>query len=721
MKKLFKFLTVIFLLGAVFIFFRFDLGRFVSLNYLKEQKLTLDAYTELYPARVIASYLMVYIACTALSLPGAAILTLAGGALFGLWRGTFMVSVASSVGATLAFLVSRFLLRDVIQLRFREKLATVNEGVSRDGSIYLFTLRLIPVFPFFVVNLVMGLTPMPIWQFFFVSQLGMLPGTFVFVNAGTQIGQLESVQGILSPPLLFSFALLGFFPLVAKKAIELGKARKLMRRVRRPRRFDYNVVVIGAGSGGLVSAYIAATVKAKVALIEKHKMGGDCLNTGCVPSKALIKSARVLSSIRRHREFGFRQASVDFDFGEVMERVQRVIKKVAPHDSVERYRSLGVECFEGTAKIVTPYTVEVAGKTLTTRSIIIATGGRPAGLQLKGADQIHTFDSDTIWDLRKRPERLLVLGGGPIGCELAQCFERLGSKVTLVQRGPVILPREDREASDQVLQSFRRDGMTVLVDHVAKEFRIEGEKKFLICEHAGQEITVPFDEALVALGRRANVTGFGLEDLEIRLTPQKTIETDSFLRTNYPNIFAVGDVAGPYQFTHTASHQAWYAAVNSLFGHFKKFRVDYRVVPWCTFTDPEVARVGLSETEAKAKGIPHEVTLYGIDDLDRAIADEEDHGLVKILTVPGSDRILGAMITGDHAGDYIVEFVAAMKHGFGLNKILSTIHIYPTLGEANKYAAGVWKRNHVPQRVLTWVERYHRWMRQGLALLFVFG
>ncbi len=710
-KTILKVAVVLLVASAVFAFFKYDLGRYLTLEYLKAQQSALQTYYEANRAETIAIYMGVYILSTALSLPGATILTLAGGGLFGLGLGLLIVSFASTIGATAAFLVSRFLLRDTVQAKFKDKLAAINEGIAKDGAFYLFTLRLIPAFPFFVINLVMGLTPLTVWQYFFVSQVGMLPGTAVYVNAGTQLSQITSLKGILSPQLLLSFALLGLFPLFVKGLMGYFKNRKYLRRYQKPSKFDYNAIVIGAGSGGLVSAYIAATVKAKVCLIEKHKMGGDCLNTGCVPSKALIKSAKVLSYIRRHKEFGLKEASVEFEFADVMERVQKVIRTVEPHDSVQRYTSLGVECLSGEAKILSPYEVEVNGNRLTTKNIILATGGRPAAPSLPGAEKIKHYDSDTIWSLRQKPAKFLVLGGGPIGAEIAQCFQRLGSQVTLVQKGSQILPREDREAVEIVQESFRRDGMTLLLDHAAKAFVVEGSKKFLVCEHAGREVKVEFDEVMVALGRKANVKGFGLEALDVKLTKQGTVEVDPYLRTNYPNIYAVGDVAGPYQFTHMASHMAWFAAVNALFGALRKFKVDYSVVPWCTFTDPEVARVGLSETEAKEKNIPHEVTVYGIDDLDRAIADQEAHGVVKVLTVPGKDTILGAMITGDHAGDYIVEFVSAMKHGFGLNKILGTIHIYPTWAEANKYAAGVWKKKHAPEGLLAWVETFHRWRR----------
>jgi pyruvate/2-oxoglutarate dehydrogenase complex dihydrolipoamide dehydrogenase (E3) component/uncharacterized membrane protein YdjX (TVP38/TMEM64 family) len=667
-----------------------------------------QSWYQAHPWQTVAGFFAVYVAATALSLPGAAtLLTLAAGATFGLLWGVVLVSFASSLGATAAFLVSRFILRDWVQERFGRQLQGINDGVAREGAFYLFTLRLIPAVPFFVINLAMGLTALRAWTFYWVSQAGMLAGTLVYVNAGTQLAAIESPAGILSPGLIGAFLLLGIFPLVAKRLLDAWKARKVYARWRRPAKFDRNLVVIGAGSAGLVSAYIAATVRAKVTLVEKHRMGGDCLNTGCVPSKALIKTAKVLSLARRGESFGLKKTNIEFDFADVMERVQRVVKTIEPHDSVERYRSLGVEVLQGEATITSPWTVEVDGRPLTTRAIVVAAGARPFVPPIPGLEGIEVLTSDTLWDLRKLPRRLLVLGGGPIGCELAQAFARLGSQVIQVEMLPRLLAREDPEVSEMVRKRFVEEGVDVRLEHVA--VRIEG--KALLCEHEGRQVRIEFDQFLCAVGRVANTSGYGLEQLGIPLTRSRTIATNEFLQTIYPNIYACGDVAGPYQFTHTAAHQAWYAAVNALFGGLRKYRADYSVIPWATFTDPEVARVGLNETEAKERGVAYEVTTYGIDDLDRAIADEAAHGMVKVLTAPGKDRILGATIVGEHAGELLVEFVSAMKHGIGLNKILGTIHIYPTLAEANKYAAGAWKKAHAPQGLLRKVERFHAWMR----------
>ncbi|TXI76043.1 MAG: pyridine nucleotide-disulfide oxidoreductase [Dechloromonas sp.] len=709
-----KLAIVVIIAGALAAFFALDLGQYLSLSALKARQAEFAAFREANPWLAGGAYFLVYVLVTALSLPGAALLTLAGGAVFGLGWGLLIVSFASTIGATLAFLMARYLLRDWVTARFGNRLKGIDEGIRRDGAFYLFTLRLVPAFPFFLINLLMGLTAMKASTYFWVSQIGMLAGTVVYVNAGTQLAQIESLAGIVSPGLLASFVLLGIFPLLARKLVDLVQARRVYAGWARPARFDRNLVVIGAGAAGLVTAYIAAAVKARVTLVEKHRMGGDCLNTGCVPSKALIRSAKLLAQMRRSAHYGIAQTEARWSFADIMDRVQRVVADIAPHDSVARYTELGVEVISGTAKIVSPWAVEITAEDgsrqqLTTRSIVIATGARPFVPPIPGLAEVSHYTSETVWSLRELPPRLVVLGGGPIGCELAQPFARLGSQVTQVEMAPRLMMREDPEVSEMVRQRFTAEGITVALEHAAKRFERDGEQQVLVAEHAGQEVRIPFDAVLVAVGRAANLKGYGLEELGIPVA--RTVETNEFLQTKFPNIYAAGDVAGPYQFTHTAAHQAWYAAVNALFDPFKKFRADYAVIPWATFVEPEVARVGLNELEAKEKGVAYELSVYGIDDLDRAIADGEAHGFVKVLTVPGKDRILGVTIVGEHAGDLIAEYVLAMKQGIGLNKILGTIHIYPTLAEANKYAAGVWKRAHAPQGLLKWVARFHDWRR----------
>ena len=709
-----KLLLLVGVIAAIAAFFWLDLGRFLTLDTIKSQQAALAAYRDANWPLAAGVFFGAYVLVTALSLPGALIMTLAAGAIFGLLWGTLIVSFASSIGATGAFLAARTLLRESLQARYGEKLKAINDGMARDGAFYLFALRLVPLFPFFVINLVMGLTSIKARTFYWVSQLGMLAGTLAYVNAGTQLAGISSVRGLLSPGLIGAFVLLGVFPLIAKKIVALLKARKVYAGFTRPKSFDRNLIVIGAGAGGLVSSYIAAAVKAKVTLIEKHKMGGDCLNYGCVPSKALLRSAKLMSHIDRASEFGVENASGQANFAKVMERVQQVVEEIEPHDSVARYTGLGVECLMGEATLIDPWTVQVNGQRLTAPHIVLATGAAPFVPPIPGLQEAGYYTLDTLWELREQPKRLVVLGGGPIGCELTQAFVRLGSSVTQVEMLPRIMLREDPEVSELVLRKFLAEGVDVRLNTKAKAVVVEGGQKFLVCEKGGVEERIGFDAILVAVGRAARLKGYGLETLGIKTG--KTIEVNEFLQTSLPNIYAVGDVAGPYQFTHTAAHMAWYAAVNTLFGKLLwarggAFKVDYSVVPWATFTEPEVARVGLNETEAKERNIAYEVVSYGIDDLDRAIADGEGHGFVKVLTVPGSDKILGVTIVGEHAGDLIAEYVLAMKHGLGMNKILGTIHIYPTLAEANKYAAGLWKQAHKPEGLLRWVEKFHTWQR----------
>lgn len=706
-----KFLLLAFVLAVFFAAYKTGLTDYLTFAQLKARQADLQMFYESNPWQMLGGYFALYVLCTALSLPGATILTLGAGAVFGLLNGVVLVSFASTLGATLAFLFTRYLLRSTVEAKFKSQIDSINNGIDKEGAFYLFTLRLVPVFPFFLINMVMGLTKMSVITYAFVSQLGMLLGTTVYVNAGTQLSRLESATGILSPAILGSFVLLGLLPLATKRIIDILKARKVYRGFKKPTHFDYNLIAIGGGSAGLVTAYISAAVKAKVALIEKHKMGGDCLNTGCVPSKALIKTAKLVHSTKRAEEFGLKPLKAEVDFPAVMERINQVIAKIEPHDSIERYTSLGVDCISGEAEIVSPWEVRVNGKILTTKNIVLATGASPLVPPIPGLRDVSPLTSENLWQLKSKPKRLAVLGGGPIGCEMAQAFARIGSEVTLVEASDRILVREDVDVSHEVLKSFTNDDVRVLTKHKAVSFGIENEEKWLLADGPEGQTKVYFDQVLVALGRKANTKVPGLEKLNLELSPTGTFAHDDLLRTKYPNIFVCGDCAGPYQFTHTAAHQAWYAAVNALFSPFKTFKVDYRVIPWTTFTEPEVARVGLSESEAKAKGIEFEVTRYGLDDLDRAIADGDDHGFVKVITPKGGDQILGATIVGVHAGDLLAEFILAMKWGIGLNKILGTIHAYPTFSEATKYTAGNWKKAHKPEVVLRWVEKFHAWRR----------
>jgi len=712
-----KFALAFAVIAIVSTIFALGIVDYLTLESFRAQQAEFQTFVAGNYAAAVATYFFAYIAVTALSIPGAVVMTLIGGALFGLIAGTVIISFASTIGATLAFLFARFLFRDSIERRFAATAERIAAGMQKDGAYYLFTLRLVPSFPFFAINLAMALTRIKAWTFAWVSQTGMLAGTLVYVNAGTQISRIESVGDIASPQLIGSFVLLGVFPLLTKKIITAIAAKRKLKGHKKPRRFDANLVVIGAGAAGLVTSYIAAAAKAKVVLIEKSAMGGDCLNTGCVPSKALIRSASIAADIKRAAEFGLDSGDLKIDFPKIMQRVRDVIHRIEPHDSVERYTALGVECITGQAVIDGPYSVTVNDRTITTRSIVIAAGGEPFVPPITGLADIDALTSDNLWALEELPPRLAILGGGPIGCEMAQAFSRLGSTVTLIEMAPKILIKEDDDVSGAVTERFEREGIRILTGYRAEQFTSVDGQTHICCKSADEsntaavELTVECDRVLVAVGRRANTSELGLDKLGIETNPNGTITVNEYLQATYPNIFACGDVAGPYQLTHAAGHQGWYCAMNAMFGRFRKFRVDYSVLPWAVFTDPEVARVGLNEQEAAEKSIACEVTRYGIDDLDRAIADGEASGFVKVLTPPGSDKILGVMIVGPHAGDLIAEFVTAMKNGLGLKKILNTIHIYPTLAEANKLAAGEWQKAHIPQHLIEISARLLRWMR----------
>jgi len=706
-------------LGLVAAYFLLDPGQYLggacggqlfSLECFNSQRSALHDLVAANGLIAAAVFFGIYVLVTALSVPGAAVMTLIGGALFGLFEGLLLVSFASAIGATLAFLIARFVLGDVVQKRFGQRLTALNRGVEKDGAFYLFALRLVPVFPFFVINLAMGLTPLPTRTFYWVSQLGMLPGTLVYVNAGTQLGQIQSLSGILTPGLIGSFVLLGLFPLIARKTLDWFATRKALHGYDKPTHFDRNVIVIGAGSAGLVSALIAATVKAKVTLIEKSAMGGDCLNTGCVPSKALIRTARLVHEIRHSERFGLHTASVDFSFADVMQRVKSVVATIAPHDSMARFESLGVDCISASARVIDPWTVETDdGKRLTARSIILATGAQPFVPPIDGLADIDYLTADNLWDLAELPPRLAVMGGGPIGCEMAQAFARLGSQVTLIEQGERVLSVEDEDISAQIQRFFDDEGIDVRTGHKVVRVEQASDATLLVCETDTGEQTITVDRVLVAVGRRARTTGMGLEDLGVAVDAK--IVVNEKLQTHVPTIYACGDAIDGYQLTHAASHEAWHATVNALFGSFKTFAVDYSKMPWCTFTDPQVAHVGHNEQSACKANIEYEVTRYDLAELDRAIAESAAHGVVKVLTVPGKDTVLGATIVGEAAGELITEFVTAMEQGIGLNKMLGTIHAYPTLSEANKFAAGEWKKAHAPEWVFPWLTRFHGWRR----------
>jgi pyruvate/2-oxoglutarate dehydrogenase complex dihydrolipoamide dehydrogenase (E3) component len=581
----------------------------------------------------------------------------------------------------------------------------IDNGVQRDGARYLFALRLVPIVPFFVVNLAMGLTQMKPATFAWVSWLGMLPVTILYVNAGSKLAAVRSAGDLVNWPLLSALVAAALFPFAAKGVLERRRTRHIYAPWPRPKHTDYNLVVIGAGSAGLATAYLAAAVQARVALVERAKMGGDCLNTGCVPSKALIRSAKLAAEGRKASSYGL-NGQLRPDFAAIMERVRTVIERTAPHDSVERYRSLGVDVLHGEARITSPWTVDVGGRTLTTRNIVVATGAEPIMPAIPGIDQVEPLTSETVWSLTKLPQTLLIVGGGPVGCELAQAFARFGAKVIMVGSAPRLIEREDEVASEAMRALLIAEGVELHLAITVERFeRRRGQ--FLARLKDGSELA--FDRVLVGAGRRPRVHGFGLEALG--LLENDKLVVDDRLRTRVPNIAAAGDVLGQLQFTHAAGHYASYAVVNTLFGSVRSWPVDTRAFPSVTYTDPEIARAGLTEREAHEKGIAFDVTTYDIAELDRAIADGANVGFIRVLTGRGKDKIIGATIVSARAGDLISEMTFAMTRGLGLAAILSTIHPYPGWMAANQALAGEWRRAHAPAWALRLSRRWLEWRR----------
>ncbi|MEC9374955.1 MAG: FAD-dependent oxidoreductase [Pseudomonadota bacterium] len=695
-----RLITLALLALALALLIQFDLEKILSIENFKANQSAISLWLNSNYWLALAGFFTLYIGITALSIPGAALMSLIAGALFGTVTGTLVASFASTIGASLAFLLSRYLFQKLTERKLSRYIKKINKGIRKEGNFYLFAIRLVPLFPFFVINAVMGLTRIPLTNFYWVSQLGMFPATLVFVNAGTQISNISKTQDILSWQLLSSFLLLGIFPLITKRLMNYSRRKKEQRQFKKPANFENNLVVIGAGSAGLVTAYIASQAKAKVTLIERAKMGGDCLNTGCVPSKALIRSSKIMSDIKRSSEFGISTITPQVNLKEVMQRVMDVISQIEPHDSTQRYSELGVNCIEGNAVIRSPWTVEVNGKLITTRSIVIATGGNPSVPNIPGLSEIDYLTSENIWGLEETPENLLVIGGGAIGCEMSQAFKRLGSNVTIVETRDRLLAAEDDEASAFIEKSFIDEGIKVITDAKPSNFSTTNNIKSLTIKTPKGKKIINFDSVLIATGRLAETNNLGLEDLGIKVNENGTVQVNNYLQTIYPSIYACGDAVGSQYLTHAAAHEAWHCAMNSLYGHWWRISVDSSLIPHAIFCDPEVAAIGLNEASAKKQNIKYEVTRYEISDLDRAIIDNEAKGFIKVLTIPGSDKILGVTIVGTHAGENIHEYVLAMQNDLGLNKILGTIHIYPTFTEGNKYLAGNWRKANLSKTLI---------------------
>jgi pyruvate/2-oxoglutarate dehydrogenase complex dihydrolipoamide dehydrogenase (E3) component/uncharacterized membrane protein YdjX (TVP38/TMEM64 family) len=687
-----RLVVVLAIVVAIAAFFILGGSEYLTLETLKGARDSLSAFVAEQPVTAALAFIAAYIGIVALSLPGAAIMTLAAGALFGLVEGVALASIASTTGATLAMLAARFIARDWVRKRFPRAVEVVDKGIAKDGAVYLLSLRLAPVFPFFLVNLALGLTAMRVGLYALVTWAGALPGTIAYTFAGTQLARITRPSDVLSPGLLLAFLGLALVPLLGKWIANGVQRRRALGKFRRPKKFDANLIVIGAGSGGLVASLVAAQLKAKVVLIERAEMGGDCLNTGCVPSKSLIRAARSIAEIRKSSTFGVTSGEPSVDFTAVMRRLNETIAAIAPNDSVERFQGLGVDVRVGEARLVDPWTVTIGGGgPITAPGIIIATGAAPVIPPIPGLAESNFATSETLWAMLSKmdraPERVAVLGAGPIGCELGQALQRLGSQVTIVAMSHQILEREDVQAAEIVAKALEKDGVKLMLGAAVE--RVDGGEL-----HLGNE-RVPFDLLIVAVGRKARLEGFGLEQFDYRSTP---------------HIRFVGDAAGGEQFTHFAGHSGAIAAINALIGRFGRLKYD-KLVPRVTFTSPEVASVGLTEAQAKEQKKEVEVFTYSLAEADRAVIDDVGEGLVKLIATKGKDRVLGATIVAPNAGDLIVPWILAIKNGVGLKAMQSLIYPYPTMSEAGRAAASEWRKAHSSPRALRMFERWNAWRR----------
>lgn len=710
--KLTRWLIVLFFVVATICFFWFDLEQYLTLEMIQAKSGALRDQVQAHPWWAGSVFFAAYVALTVMSFPGTVVLTLLAGALFGLVGGTLMVSFASNIGALFAMLISRFLLRDWIQRRFAKQIASINRGLERDGAFYLFSLRLIPLVPFVLLNPALGLTRVSMWTFWWTTQAGMLPGHAIYVGAGRQLARIREISDILSPSLIGTLALLAIFPLAATKLLTLYKARKVYSGWQKPKSFEHNLVVIGGGSGGLTAARIAASMKARVALVERERLGGAALHSGSVPARALMRAANLHHTLRQGGTLGIRMHT-EVDFAEVMRQVRRTLDEAQGQVTAESSKTAGLEMVRGSAQLTSPWSVQVGNRTLCSRAIVIATGSHAIIPPIPGLEEVEPLTCENVWDLQQRPERLLVMGGEANACELAQAFQRLGCQVTLVVEGDMLLASAEPEARQAVTDALCADGVQVLLKVSPQRFEVAESERRLVCSIDEQNRFLAFDQVLLALGREAHLHDLGLEKLKLSTREDGSLEVDEYLATRYPNIYAVGAVTGPDSSFQSAKHHAWYAAANGLFSGFRRFMVSDRVVPRVAFTSPEIASVGLTEAQAKLAELEYEVTMLDLDSLEAAQMSIGNSGFLKVLTERGRDRIIGVTLVGDGASETLAVFVLAMKHKLGLNKLRRTVHINPTLAEASLAVAEAWRRAHTAKRSQTWAARLHRWRLGG--------
>ncbi len=697
------------------------------------------------PAAVAAAYAVLTVAM----IPGSA-LTIGSGLIFGFWKGFAVVTVGANLGALGAFLLARTLFRERAEAlaRGQKTFRAVDSAIAREGFRIVLLLRLSPVFPFTVLNVLLGVTGISAASYVLANLIGMLPGTLMFVYLGT-LGEAAAGTQSLGQTVLRIVGLAatvvvtvvitriarralkaasldgGANPGVAPEAAPVGAGAKtipgdaydqaLLASVKPTAHVNpipqdrYNLVVIGAGTAGLVTAAGGAGLGAKVALIEKHMFGGDCLNVGCVPSKGIIRAGRAAAAVREAGAFGIRLAGEPrIDFAATMERMRRLRAGIAPHDSVKRFSELGIDVYLGEGRFTGPDEIEVGGNKLRFQAAVIATGARATFPRIPGIEEVEPLTNENVFTLTELPRSLILLGAGAIGCEMAQTFRRLGSEVTIVIRGNRIMTREDPDAALIVQRKFEQEGIRVLTGSAIKRAEKRGGKKVIVIERDGSEESVEADQILIGMGRAPNVEGLGLSAAGIAYGTEG-VTVDANMRTTNPRVFAAGDICSRLKFTHAADAQARIVLRNALF--FGRARATDLVIPWCTYTDPEIAHVGCYEKEARDRGLAVTTFTVPLEDVDRAILDGETEGFGRIHLKSGTDRILGATVVASHAGDMIGELTMAIQNGLGAGKLASVIHPYPTQGEVVRKLGDAYMRTKLTPGVKRIMARILRWRR----------
>ncbi|MBA3536096.1 MAG: FAD-dependent oxidoreductase [Tatlockia sp.] len=701
-KKLRSWLPLILLLGLLILFFSLRLDKYLTFTSLRENRATLISWTKEHFFMAALLYMSCYTLAVAASVPGAVFLTLAGGFLFGVVFGTVFVIVSATLGATALFFAVRTSFGDWLAKSALSWLGRMREGFQQNAFSYLLMLRLVPLFPFWVVNIVPALLGVDAKTFIITTFFGILPGSIVYVMVGNGLSHVFEANQTPNLGIIFDIKVL--LPLLALAALSfipiLYKRVNPKEQKKNPKtnQIKCDLSIIGAGAGGLSVAAVAAQLGLKVVLLESGKMGGDCLNYGCVPSKSLLAAGKIAYQLRHAAQFGISSKGLEIDFKKVMQQVHAVIKVLAKNDSVERFESLGVQVIKAVARFSGVNTLVAQDRVIEARRIVIATGSSPFKPPIPGLEDTPYLTNETIFNLTEQPKHLIVIGGGPIGCELAQAFSMLGSKITLIE-GFNLLPKDDVDCVAILRAQLK--AMGIIIHEQAKVLGVEphahGGIKVSI-NQAGEKLAIRGSHLLIATGRRANVENLDLEKAGI-VYSNKGIEVNSRLQTSNRRVYALGDVVGPYQFTHMATYQAGIVLRNIAFKIPAK--VDYRAIPWVTYTLPEIAHVGLLAEEA-LKHADIQFTEWSFLENDRAQTEHSLEGKIKIIS-DKKGRVLGVTIVGAHAGELILPWVIAIREKRTLRSFTDAVSPYPTLSEISKRVAGEFYKSKLFSNKTRWL------------------